>query len=76
MLIPMAYNSHQVRSVHTIEINNINMMLHTVYTMFVELKTGCETIFRQHSKNRFRVPALKTVDSVLIKPLFKLEFFR
>ena len=39
--------SQQVRSVDVID---INMILHTLFTMFVNLKTGCEAIGRQHKK--------------------------
>ena len=33
MLIPIAYGTHEVRSSYTID---INMILHTVFTMFVD----------------------------------------
>ena len=37
MLIPITYSSHQVREPYVI---GITMVLHTVFTMFVDLKLG------------------------------------
>ena len=39
MSSPTAYGSHQVKLVYVID---INMKLNTVFTMVVDLKTGCE----------------------------------
>ena len=48
MLIPMAYGAHKVRSAYLIDMYAI---LNTVFMMFVDLKTDCETISRQHKKD-------------------------
>ena len=47
MLISIAYADLTWWVPHTIA---INMILHTVFTMFVDFKTGCRSILRQHRK--------------------------
>ena len=42
--LPFAYGSHQVRSLYVID---VNMILHTVFTMIVDYS---ETVPRQHRK--------------------------
>ena len=47
MLITTAHGSHQLRSEY---VNNINMILHAMFMMFMDLKTGCKTTLRQQKK--------------------------
>ena len=55
MLIATVYGSHHDRSAYVIE---IYMILHTVFKMFVHLKTGCQTIWRQHREEGCQNTAL------------------
>ena len=56
MLMPIAYNSYQISSEYVID---ISMILHTVFTMFVDLKTGCHIKYRYNIvKKDTRIPAL------------------
>ena len=43
----LAYGSHEIRSAYLID---INMILHTVFKVFVNLKIGCDTKSRQQKK--------------------------
>ena len=55
MLISITYGSHLVRSAYVIF---INMILHPVFTMFVDLKTGNQTTSRQHRRKNAGILAV------------------
>ena len=55
MLISTACGSHHDRSACKID---IDMILYTVFKMFVNLKTGCQTIWRQHREEGCQNTAL------------------
>ena len=68
--------SHQVRSVDVIDVIDINMILHTLFTMFVDLKTGCEAIGRQHKKEgRWNTSTVKGISHLVIQKLRCRSFF-
>ena len=54
MVMPIAHTTHQVWAAYA---TLIEITLHTIFTMFVNLWTGCETVMRQHRKD-IRIPGV------------------
>ena len=55
MLKLIVCSSHQIRSPHEID---TNIILQTVFKMFVDLKTGYQPTWRQHRRKAARISAL------------------
>ena len=55
MLISTARGYHHDRSAYVID---IDMILYTVFKMFVDLKTGCQTIWKKHREEGCQNTAL------------------